>query len=122
MGRKHYATQWIRLLWATGRKPVVHFGFDLPGFLPGFLPDLPIAHGGYVVSDLEPVSTSALYQQEISRLEALVARQARQIAEQSVYVGNLTRELARVKDERDRLKASQPRPSGKRYPQRLGGV
>jgi hypothetical protein len=59
---------------------------------------------------------------EIQRLQGENATLRRHVTEQSVYIGNQTRELARVKDERDRLKASQPRPSGKRYPQRLGGV
>jgi len=121
--------------------------FDLPGFLPGVLPDLPIAHGGYVVSDLEPVSTSALYQalyqQEIGQLQdklqelttsllaaqtardasiAVNVRQARQIVRQSVRMGSLARKLATATAENSRLKAGQPRLSGKRYPQRLGGV
>ncbi len=50
---------------------------------------------------------------EIDRFIAQAAHQSRQVAEQSMYIGNQTRELAAIRDERDRLKAKQPRPAGK---------
>ena len=64
------------------------------------------------MSEVVPVSTSALYTQRIARLEAAVANLRRQVTEQGVYIVN-----------QDRLRATQPlRNNGKRYPARLGSV
>ncbi len=59
---------------------------------------------------------------EIASLRAENARQAHQITQQSAYVNQLTRELSAAHEEAGRLRARMPRPSGKRYPDRLGRV
>lgn len=83
---------------------------------------------GYVMSELVPVLTSAIYQDELAQLNFRVsaltadnARQARQIARQSVRMNNLTRKLAAVTAENARLKAGQPKPASHRgYTRKLG--
>ena len=68
------------------------------------------------MSEVEPVSTSAMYLDQIARLEAenarlvaQAARQSRQVAEQSMYIGSLTTENSRLKTALAEAKKTQPR-------------
>ena len=101
---------------------------NLPGFHPGLLPAVPHCAGGCPMSEVEPVSTSAMYLDQIVRLEAenarlvaQAARQSRQITEQSFYIGQLTRRISQL-EARSKPVATQPlRNNGRRYT-RLGEV
>jgi hypothetical protein len=80
------------------------------------------------MSEVEPVSMSAMYLDQIARLEAenarlvaQAARQSRQITEQSMYIGQLTRRISQL-EARSKPVATQPlRNNGRRYT-RLGEV
>jgi hypothetical protein len=51
----------------------------------------------------------------IADLEALAARQARQITEQAFHIGSLTKQLSAAHEEATELRRRMPRPPGKRY-------
>ena len=77
---------------------------------------------GYPMSEIAPVSTASLHQQEIAHLNARIteltaenARQARQITEQALHVGWLDRTIANLTAENAGLRERLPKPAERRF-------